>query len=507
MSVTVKPVLAEVKITRGATPYIFGNNLESCDLSLAADARSSSAEVIIGNEAGTWTNLFLPGDAIEVRIGKANPPTTLVFSGVLERIKEVRRKKNLKFLHISATDHSWILTSRLINTAYHTANDSDLGTKIDDIVKDLLTKDSTLLAGQSGYSDANIATGITVTNVQSFDQRVRHIVFPKMPIMDCLKQLADISRANFYVDVGKDMHFFRDETIYSNVTLDTNSIIEIGLEDDGLGIKNGVAVEGADVNKIDKSQETDASSVLMDANYLADEFTPNSIEINGVAVKVRKVGNPANDLKGEIKEGAGAAPTTPQSGPTVVLFSISKDKVGTTADWVFMDAKADLDVKKTYWLILYKTGDASNTYAWHHDNATNKTNAFSSDGTTWTVRNGTSFDLNWRVYAVDHIIALHYDFDSINKYKLREMAIRDPSLTERRTADALAEGLTATLSKKKRILKVKAFPSDTIINPGELVKVTDSNLAIDDYFSIVEASYHIEGLECLSIDYELVKYV
>jgi len=510
--VIASPLLAEVKITDNTpTQRTFGTGLLEAFISISAGNLGSRAEIKVDNDDGTFDDAFDEGGDVEIRIDKSAPATgTLIFSGILERIEEIEPVKGASTIRFGAIDHSWILLERLINTAYHVADETlEDGTSIDTIVKDLVTKDEVLLAFQMGIDEP---LGITTTNVQSYDQKIKHIVFPKMPVSDCLKQLADLSLSSFYLDTSKDLHFFQDESIVSTIALLDADIIQISKLKDGTNLKTGITVDGADLLVNDISQTLATGNVSLHTNFLADEFTPGEASINGIAARMEKVGSPVSDLKGEIKVD-GPSGTTPQGGAVLSLFSIAKERVplgplpASPEGFSFFDAIGDLETDRKYWIIFFKTGDVNNTYKWHHDSGTTKTNATSADGITWSV-SSTSHDFAWFTKVLQSLTVAHYDTAAIAKFKLREMAINDPSIVEEETAEHLVTGLARLLAKSKRTLTIKAFPTDTPLVPGELIPVTHAgrNLSAAQ-FELVEATYNLVGMSALSIDYELVRYV
>ncbi|MFN3621367.1 MAG: hypothetical protein ACK4TI_00590, partial [Nitrososphaerales archaeon] len=152
------------------------------------------------------------------------------------------------------------------------------------------------------------------------------------------------------------------------------------------------------------------------------------------------------------------------------------------------------------WLVLYKTGDSSNTYRWYSDASTNKTDAYSTDGLNWTVRSGSGQNFAFRTYWREPLIAVAKNQASIDKYGVREQVVSDPQIKTREEAKVEAIRSATKLSTLKRQIRLTVVAPDQPISAGTLVKVYDPILGLDGFYPVLEVNYSFKRYETHEVD-------
>ncbi|MHB1910225.1 MAG: hypothetical protein ACYCQJ_15310 [Nitrososphaerales archaeon] len=577
------PTLASVVVTHQSTNYNFGSNLIECDVTPACDNKASEATLTINDSSGAYDDpsiggsLFVPGDAIQVSIFKEGQTPVQIFNGTLDDCKVEHQSKYVKTLTLHAIDLSQRLMTRLVNTAYVTINTiANPGYTVDAIVKDLITNHSVLLSVQNGTNTSGL--GLTVNNVQASSIYIQNKIFSRQSVNDCIRELANVGLANFYVDATGDVHFFTWSSIYSSVTLDDSVIQDIAIEDDGTGIYNNIYVVGGSQDSIDSAPSrtltvgtsnsgqavlTVAStsqffvgevvlvnvtgstqesatissinpgvSLTMSANltythnanetviadngsegsynnYYAQKFQASQYALDQVVFLMHKIQSnglvPVNNISGEVRMDNNG---TPNGGATITTFSIQASAVPTGSGnetLVSVNASGNLVPGQYYWLILYAGGqDANDQYYWHTDGSTSGTHATSTDGITWTVV-ASSYNFVYETLVSQDVLSMSSDSTSMSLYGSRETVVTDTTIPTFQAAAQEGQSYLNVLAKKKRSLTISAFPTDTLINPGEQVKVIDGNL--NAYFVCLEITYRIKDVSCYRVDYQLMAYV
>jgi hypothetical protein len=110
------------------------------------------------------------------------------FSGIVQIQNDTFRGASTlnKFSTWRAADNTLRLEKRIANFIY-------TNTLVEDIIADLLTR---------------YPSGITYNNVEATNVNVESIPFLYMPLINCIKQLADIAGCRWYIDADNDLHFF-----------------------------------------------------------------------------------------------------------------------------------------------------------------------------------------------------------------------------------------------------------------------------------------------------------
>lgn len=255
---------------------------------------------------------------------------------------------------------------------------------------------------------------------------------------------------------------------------------------------------GGDQLTIDQKQETDSASTQLDANYLAMRFSPRFRALNSVSVRLSKVGSPTLGPVLEIIEDDG---TNQPLG--TILRSISKDKDAITgsAGWHSFKISEELNTALDYWIVLVRTGTPTDTFAWHKDASSSFVNGFSPDGASWTIT-PSSFGFAFRQYTINPILAVFSDNTNLNTIKLpREEVIRKPTITETPVMWQLLRQECETICKRKDIFSAPVYAPDTILIPGQKVRVRkqSSGFIIDEEYIIGNITYTFNAEEATGI--------
>lgn len=516
------PIFAHVSVNHSGAPYSLDNSLVEADPTLSADGRSGSCELIVRNDQGQYDWLFVGGDPITISIYKTGQAPTNVFNGTLQHVRPVKEYGGLhnKFLRMTAIDGTGILQARLANTSYQTFQATAPGFTVDYIAKDLVTNPANLLLYQAGISTSTL--GITVNNVASILIYVKNIVFSQQSVFNCLNQLAQYSLSNFYVDASLDLHFFQVQSITSAQVLDDTLLSTLDIDDDVTDTKNAMTVNGGTVDAVDDSQ-TDFSggSTSTFGQYLAVQFTAGNFSLDVINLWLQKLQSsplvPVNDLNGEIRTDNSGSPSV---GGTLLTFNVKQTSVSvqapTTSTPTPISTSGLLQPGNKYWIILYKSGqDANNCYLWYYAKGTSGSRPYatSPDGTTWTVFNaGSAFA--FQELVAGGILSVITDPTSLTKYGFpRETSIQNQGLPNQAAAGSLGSALLGVgttnwgMAKKKRFVRITAFPPDIVINPGENVQVIDADLGVNDYYTCLQATYVIKGYECLEVNYQMQRFL
>ena len=187
------------------------------------ESNSSSAfEAIFDNTAGVNDNTFDINDEVEIRVGSVDPPTTLIFKGVIEDIQH--QAHHLKeMVSITGRDYMVRLMDETVEPSVY--NNLEAGS----IVKSLI---------------ANYTQDITTTNVNTTSKTITHITFNHTPVFDAIKKLADLAGYFFYVDTDKDLNFKESGSNESNLTLNNTNTHSLDIRHSDYDLANKVWVYG-----------------------------------------------------------------------------------------------------------------------------------------------------------------------------------------------------------------------------------------------------------------------
>jgi hypothetical protein len=404
-----------------------------------------------------WLKL---GCKVKIYVDTASPPTTLRLYGMVEKVEVKQPIQKSTFLMVEGREYFYIKTLRRIVTETY------LNKEVSEIVKDLIAK---------------YAPEIDTTNVNVTTTTLEDIRFPYRGLKDCLEDLARLSGFTYYCTPDLKLYWFEKGAKDSGVSYD-EADIKVAPEklESLIPVRNRVFVIGGNYLQVDQKQETTAAYVGLDAYWYAQSFTPAKKDLAQINLNLAKVGSPTEDLQGQIYKDDNGVP-----GETIASFIIDKDFVSASPSWRPVTIDTDVLVNRKYWIVLAKTGDASNTYLWYHDNDTAGEHAYSADGEAWTLVSN-SFQFAFKTRYKVPILASAADYSSKDRYEWRETVIRDESIVSRETARALAKVKLEELRKERLELReITVLDPTSIPQPGELVTLNLPRLGVENTKSVV----------------------
>lgn len=193
------------------------------DKKVGQDNSSSKFNCTVDNYNGKNNDLFNVGNEVEIYADKdINPPTTKIFTGILENISYPSDPNDEK-LRIGGRDFSARLIDRNILPEVYT------GLPAGSIVLDIIDK----------YTD-----DVTTNNVNLSTIDVDRIAFNQKPVFDGIKRLAEIADYDFYVDEDKDLHFKQKSTEDSGHTFNNANVTRANVKQRRDNLYNEVWVYG-----------------------------------------------------------------------------------------------------------------------------------------------------------------------------------------------------------------------------------------------------------------------
>ncbi len=261
------------------------------------------------------------------------------------------------------------------------------------------------------------------------------------------------------------------------------------------GFSNRLYGRGGTQLLLDVDRFADNASVECHSKDRAVQFTASAPRLDSVSLVLSKTGTLATDIAGEIRLDDGN--NTP-GGEAVGTFSVFRNLIGASAaavNRVNISMHSNLlQVDKKYWIVIKKSGDASNHVRWHHDNGTSGVNAERASS-TWTV-NTSSYVLAHRTYFSRRVLAEASDQKSIDRYGLVESVVDAPWIIEGQTMDAYLTAMLQYSALQHRVYDVKKiYAPATLINAGKLARLVDETSGIDSDAEIVMSRYRFRADE------------
>ncbi len=260
------------------------------------------------------------------------------------------------------------------------------------------------------------------------------------------------------------------------------------------GFSNRLYGRGGTQLVLDVDKFTDSASIECHSKDRAIQFTASAPRLDSVSLILSRAGTLASDVSGEIRLDSGNTP----DGEPVGTFSVFKDLVNTSATTVnrvnvSMHSNL-LQVDKKYWLVIKKSGNASNHVKWHHDAGTSGVNAERSSS-AWTV-NTSSYTPAHRTYFSRRVLAEASDQKSIDRYGVIESVVDAPWIIEGQTMDAYLTSILQYSTLQHRVYDVKRiYAPSTLIGAGRLVRLVDPASGIDADAEVVMSRYRFRADE------------
>lgn len=473
-----------------------------CIISLSADGRASTFDLLLDNRTGQYTSIP-PNAEVTITGGKTGYSVSTIFVGIVEGRVVERATKNVNYLRLRGTDYSFKLLNTIVpgsrtDTGVYQLEAGDVNRRsgwfISDIVFDLVTKHA---------ADITVTSGVSGSVVSS-STYISPIVFNYKPLSDCIKELADLAPLyNFYVDGAKTLQFFYEQNKDSGITIDDTLIKSIEIETDIQNTKNVIYALGGDQSVTDVSYTGAGFTISTHSAWHGIQFTPSQPSLSEVWLNVGRTGNPPIDLQGEIVIDNNNAPT----GAKIAVFSIPASKIATSPDWRIATINYEpLQVGTKHWVVLYYSGgNSTNTYNWAHDGGTSGVNAVGADGINWTVTSS-SYRPNILTKYRKPIIHKAVDEKSVINIGALETSISQPDIYNYEQLIAYASRALAQYGKARVQVKASIYPPDRLPTPGQLITVSDSVSGASGLYVVTEMEYTIRGYEAHNIDMKAFRF-
>lgn len=212
------------KIEIKGTSYDTANQIK-IDKSMNDFNSTSSFSAEFSNYSGRYNNTFNLNDEVKIYAElNVNPPTTQIFLGIIEDIKFRGREKDETII-ISGRDYGAILQDIIVSPRIFKNQEVSL------IVKTLMIQNA---AGR----------GITTNNVNATTTTIDKITFNNISLFDAINRLAGIAGFYFYIDVNKDLHFEKRNSLSSGFTFNNTNVLEADFTKTDDDIFNNIIVYG-----------------------------------------------------------------------------------------------------------------------------------------------------------------------------------------------------------------------------------------------------------------------
>lgn len=231
------------------------------DKTSSEDSMSSNFVGVLENVAGRNKDTFNVGDDITIYADiQVDPPTTKIFTGIIEDI-EYRGTENNEKITLRGRDYTLRLMDVTVEPEVYT--DLPAGSIVQDIVNKYVSE-------------------ITVNNVGSSDTIIDRIVFNHTPVYDAIKELADLSGYFFYVDTNKDLHFEEKSSVSSNQTFNNTNILTASFKEERDSVFNQIWVYGD--RYLDNFEETFIAGSPLGGSVFSLLYYPHNTEVQVDAV-------------------------------------------------------------------------------------------------------------------------------------------------------------------------------------------------------------------------------
>lgn len=224
--------------------------------SIGENNASSSFNLTLPNENGYNSNKYGLGDEVIVYADLgSNPPTTRIFTGILEDIKP-KGKGYKESIMLSGRDYTARLMDRTVEPEVYT------NLPAGSIVRDIIVK----------YTN-----DISYSGVQDSATIVPRIAFNQKNVYDSIKQLADLADYNFYVDTSKDLHFEPKSSVSSGYTFYSGNTLSADFKEQRDTIYNQIWVYGD--RYLDGYKETFTAGSPLGGSIFSLIYNPHNTEI------------------------------------------------------------------------------------------------------------------------------------------------------------------------------------------------------------------------------------
>ena len=237
--------------------------------SISDNNSSSTFEAYINNYAGVNGSRYNIGEEVVIYADMGtNPPTTTIFTGILEDIKFEGKSDLDDIVVLSGRDYSARLMDRTVQPEVYT------NWEIGSIVRDIVSK----------YVD-----GVSYSGVQNTGVILNRISFNQTPVYDAIKQLQALAGDYmFYVDVNKDLKFELASTTSSGYTFNSGNTVDAQFTSQRDTVFNQVWVYGD--RYLDGFKETFTAGSPLGGSVFTLLYKPSNTEITASGVLIQPGG-------------------------------------------------------------------------------------------------------------------------------------------------------------------------------------------------------------------------
>ncbi len=541
VTITKQPLLPVITIKKNdGSLYTFSHflgtynfRIRRCEFTPPIDSVGGKFNITLTSSDGSQSGLntiltaINEGNEVTIWIGKTDGTKTKAFLGIIETTEIIQPNKNYFDLKISGPDWgSYILKSRIVARSWTqkrngTALDTtDNTTLVSQIVDDLLTETQSYPNNDYSVVDSGLvfsSSNVTLPTIRLPDFNANY-----EKLDDKLAVLDDICGTIHYVDPDK-VFYMKQQNISASsapatilFTDDYTDSIATGWDQTKVGLigpnatyvrtlenhKRKIFGLGGNKDQVDINASSTTSSTTLETSHLAVKFTPTYTTVGNIGVYIAKVGTPTSNLIVDLREDNGGVPT----GNIIRSVQIDKAAVGTSAPSLpnLVKINDEINTGRSYWIVLQKTGDASNTYRWYHDNTDNNPSpsATSSDDITWTATSTPNrFKYSHATWTSTPIVSVLADsgLSATSKHFVEDV-IRKADLTEFKTVTDLLSVEALVLMKKKEIFKGSIYAPDIILQSGQRVRIRQNSAGytFDAVFTLGEITYIFESSDDLA---------
>jgi len=186
---------------------------------------TSNFKISFDSPFGKYNDEFTLNQKVEVYSDEENPPTTLIFTGIIEDIRFSGRGAK-QTVELTGRDYGAILQDIIVDPRIFKNAEASK------IIESLMAQ--------------NVSpTLISVNNVNPTTTTIERITFNGVSVFDAIDRVAKIAGFYFYVDEDKDLHFVEKDTILSSEVLDDTNITSAVFRESDQEIYNQITVYGA----------------------------------------------------------------------------------------------------------------------------------------------------------------------------------------------------------------------------------------------------------------------
>ncbi len=220
-----EPVYTKIEVEGTAYEDAINTNV---DRTIGEFSATSNFTAEFNNFNGQYSDTFSLNDEVTIYAERGtNPPTTKIFTGIIEDIN-FKGEPGKEKITLVGRDYGAILQDMTVQPIIY--KNTDAG----EIARQVM------LNNTEGLLTANNMNTLTGTTIE-------RIGFNQINVFSALQELAELSDYYFYVDTDKDVHFEAKSSTSSGKTFDNTNVSSAIFKEDDREIYNKVWVYGARV--------------------------------------------------------------------------------------------------------------------------------------------------------------------------------------------------------------------------------------------------------------------